>query len=220
MYHLLSYPLSESTPLYGDTPKIRFTRLKDMGKKDSCNTTLVSFCNHSGTHVDAPLHFSTDGRSVTDFGISDYVFEACRILDCPKDPDGLVLGEDLNGHEEILEHCDLLLIRTGFSRHRSEEIYRLHNPGISPCFAKRILEEFPNIRAIGIDSISVSPFQNREIGRKTHRLFLDRPSDKLPILLIEDMKIDPSLKILHKVFVIPILLDNLDGAPATVIAEI
>ncbi len=218
MFHLLSYPLNEKTPLYGDTPPIRFEPLKRIRKGDSCDTTYVSFCTHSGTHVDVPSHFAGDGRTVTDFEIGHWVFDRPLLLDRPKKADELVGGDDLTSAKDRLAFCDLLLIRTGFFAFRGEESYRQHNPGLSPSFAEH-LREFPNICAIGIDSLSITPFQNRPMGREVHRMLLDRASSLPPLMIIEDLNLSSFPERAKRVFVIPLLLSGLDGSPVTVFAE-
>lgn len=35
-----------------------------MENKDTCNLSEFSMCSHNGTHIDAPLHFIKDGKSV------------------------------------------------------------------------------------------------------------------------------------------------------------
>jgi arylformamidase len=217
MYQLLSYPLTEETPLYGDTPKVSFTPLKEMAKGHSCNTALVSFCNHSGTHIDAPLHFSKEGLSVTDFNIENYIFTKPFILHCPKSSAQMVTDQDVIPFQKQIENCDALLIKTGFSAHRENDTYRTHNPGISPSLAKYLMETFSNLKLVGIDCISVSSFQNREAGRETHRLFLD--NNKRPMILLEDLNLE-AVDIIETLYVIPLLLKGLDGAPATVFAKI
>ncbi len=218
-YKILSYPLEQETPLYGDTPKIQFVPLKSIAKGDSSNTTFVSFCTHSGTHIDVPLHFSSQGFSITDFTIEDFIFHSPFLLTCPKEPGTLVEINDILKYEEMLIKCDILLIRTLFSRFRGKEIYRTQNPGISSLLAKFIVDRFKNIRAIGIDSISISSYQHRPMGRETHQIFLERDSNYPPMIIIEDLYLE-NLNQLEKLFVIPLFLKGLDGSPVTVFAQI
>ena len=78
---------------------------------------------------------------------------------------------------------------------------------------------FPKIRVLGFDSISVSSFQNRIIGREAHKAFLD---PKNPILLLEDMdltNVDKNTKF-KRVIIAPLRISKCDGLPCTVIGEI
>lgn len=219
MYKLLSYSLDHETPLYGFTPKIQFAPLRSISKGDTSNTTLITLCTHSGTHIDAPLHFARQGRSITDFGIADFIFHSPLLIHCPKDPGSLVKVQDIMPYEKELSTCDILLIRTDFSRFRGQEIYRTHNPGLCPSLARYIISQFQNIRAIGIDTISVSSYQNRDLGKETHQIFLTDDKDKSSMILVEDLCLD-GLDYIEKLFVIPLMLKGLDGSPATVFAQI
>lgn len=216
MYRLLSHPLDATTPLYGDTPQVTFSDLRNMKNGDTSNSTLVSFCTHSGTHIDVPLHFALDGRSITDFKIEEFIFSAPLLIDCPKSASELVTFDDIERHGKELSVSDMLLLRTGFSRLRGQEIYRTQNPGICPTLAQQVMDHYPTIRAVGIDSISVSSYQNREVGRRTHQIFLN--GDR-PMILIEDLCLE-DLSTLQKLFVIPLMLNGLDGSPVTVFAKV
>ena len=53
-----------TTPVYeGDAP-MKFDFLKDMRKGDGFTLSVYSLGAHSGTHIDAPMHFIRDGTSV------------------------------------------------------------------------------------------------------------------------------------------------------------
>src|SRR5690348_17770353 len=55
---------SATTPVYeGDAP-MKFTFLKDMRRGDPLTLSAFSLGAHSGTHVDAPMHFLVDGAPV------------------------------------------------------------------------------------------------------------------------------------------------------------
>ncbi len=100
-----------------------------------------------------------------------------------------------------------------------ETIEWFKNPGISPDVALYIRSKFPNIRCIGIDSISVSSYSNRELGRKTHQIFLNTDKDlSEPILLLEDVDLsnDNACR-LKTVIICPLLIENVDSSPCTII---
>jgi kynurenine formamidase len=68
-----------------------------------------------------------------------------------------------------------------------------------------------------MDFISLTSYQNRELGREAHRMFLggDRP-----ILLIEDMDLSKIMNSPKSISCIPLLINGLDGSPVTIIASI
>ena len=40
---------------------------------DVCNLTNLAMCAHNGTHIDAPFHFLTEGKTVDEMGLVPYV---------------------------------------------------------------------------------------------------------------------------------------------------
>jgi len=216
IYKLLSYPLNENTPLYGDTDPLKIKPVRQIKSGDSCNTALVTFSNHMGTHVDAPKHFFDSGRSISEHSINELIFDLPFILDCPKKDGEMIEPDDLMA----IERCDLLLIRTGFHKFRKNKIYRTQNPGISEKAAHYIRHKHPCIKAVGIDTISISSYQNREEGRKAHRMFLKNDDfSGCPLILIEDMDLNADLRKLSRVFVVPLFIEGVDSVPCTIIGE-
>ncbi|HEX9128622.1 MAG TPA: cyclase family protein, partial [Gemmatimonadaceae bacterium] len=59
-----------TTPIYvGDAP-LKFEFLKDMRKGDGFTLSAYSMGAHSGTHIDAPMHFVRDGASIEQLSLA------------------------------------------------------------------------------------------------------------------------------------------------------
>lgn len=221
----LSYTLTEQTQLYGNSGKLEFQRLKQIKNGDSSNNTELNFPAHSGTHLDAPYHFDGNGKSLDDYTADNWVFDYPWLISLPTQNvtifDLLLLEHEL---ETIPLATDLLLIKTGYSSFRNstdsreQEKYIFYGPGISPEIGIW-LRKFRNIRAIGFDFISLTSYQHRELGRKAHQSFLG-DGEGQPILIIEDMDLKPLKTKPKQVFALPLLYENADGAPTTIIATI
>ena len=211
---LLSHPISEHTTVPVGARQPRFEREKCKANGDSCETNWVAFSNHSSTHIDSPSHFISGGKTLTDFMPDDWHFDHVTLVDWLPDAAGLLKAERLESLSPgDLAATDLLLIRTGAEQRRSERWYADEGPGIHPDLARELAACMPNLRAVGLDAISVSPFQHRELGRETHRILLSHE-----IILIEDMRLSTLASAPDKVIAAPLLLESLGGAPATVFA--
>ena len=221
-YVLLSHTIDKNTPLYGNTPALRILAHSRISEGDSSNTAILSIHNHTGTHIDAPKHFVDDGKAISEYVLDELVFKDPVIIDCPKDDASLIIPEDLQHASHMLQKSDCLLLRTGFGRFRGEGRYRTHNPGIAPDTIFWIRKEYPNIRCIGIDTISISSFQHRTVGREAHKAaFAIETSLGEPLLLIEDMNLDVlSSSELKYVIVFPWQVNYIDSVPCSVLAEI
>src|ERR1700757_4239240 len=55
---------SATTPVYAGDAPMRFDFLKDMRRGDPLTLSVFSLGAHSGTHVDAPMHFVADGAPI------------------------------------------------------------------------------------------------------------------------------------------------------------
>lgn len=216
-YILLSYILSERTKGYGKAEAISIEPLRQLDKGNSCNTSMLHFNSHAGTHIDFSRHFSNLGKTVEDYSIEDFIFKKPCFIDCQKAKNEMIVPDDIVKFHNQLKKCDILILRTGFFRFRGKYPYYINNPGIAPETAMFIRRQYLNIKCVGIDTISISPYQKRDLGRKTHRIFL---KGQLPILLIEDMDLSRGIKVLKRIKVLivsPLFITGPEAVPCTVI---
>jgi arylformamidase len=219
---VLSYPLSVSTPAPGGrlALKIQVDETLEMGLPG--NTYYYTAWNHAGTHIDAPAHMLSSGKPITAYPFDHFVFEQPVLVGVPKQDDQLIVSEDLKPYEAGLKNCDLLLIRTAFSLYRKTDPvrYRDRNPGLSVDVAHYLnSRQFPKLRAIGIDTISMAATNHLSEGIQAHKALFCREDDS-PVFLIEDMDLAHDLTSMESVFVVPMYIEGLDSSPCTIIAEL
>lgn len=220
-YIWLSHPLSEKTPAYGGAHGLDIKQVNSIIKGDSCNTAIWYIPNHLGTHVDSPKHFFKDGEAIDKFNPEFWVFERVITISLTLSDNSILIGPQhivpfLKGKP------DLILIRTGMGQYRKENNYWEANPGLNPGLGRELRSSCPSLRAVGVDFISISSWKNREAGREAHREFLNPSPPGSPIILIEDMDLSPltvNTRVL-RLFALPIRVEDGDGAPCTVLAEV
>lgn len=214
----MSHSLAANTPSYGDKEKFDSALQSDISNGDSSNQTRFTMSVHLGTHIDFPKHFFLDGQSSDDFDASFFAFQKPLFLRV--EPKGSVICDELICRLDAIENdgYDILLVETQSWKFRGDERYWSANYGFAPQVADFLREKFPTIRVFGFDSISVSSFTNRVLGREAHRAFLD---PKSPILLLEDMDFSAlNGRVLRSLTVAPLRIGDADGAPCTVIGEV
>jgi len=216
-YKLLSYSLDINTHGYDGRKPFTISKSKSISRGDSCNTFFLNLPNHLGTHIDCPNHFYDSGKKVAQYEIEDFIFLRPVILDCLKSDNELVSEIDIKKNYQKLRKADILLLRTGFYKFKKSSKYSIRNPGIAPEAAKFIREFLGNIRCVGIDTVSVSPYQNRILGRETHKIFFKNNFKSEPIRLIEDMNLSEEMRNLKKIYVFPLLINDIDSSPCTVL---
>jgi len=216
----LSYILTESTPSYGNRNTFMLEKKSDISKGDVANDSQINTTVHIGTHIDMPYHFFNDGQTIKDFDIHYFKFE--HILFVHILPNEIIIKDDLIHMLNSIDNKDsyeMLVIKTGICHQRDKEIFWKENYGFDPTLADYLRTYFPNIRVLGFDSISVSSFSNRLLGREAHKAFLD---PKSPILLLEDMDLTALHQdaIIKKLDIVPLRIAGCDGLPCTIIAEV
>jgi len=211
----LSYILDKNTPTYGDRNRFLVEKKSDISKGDVANDTSISTTVHIGTHIDMPYHFYEEGQTIEDFDTDFWLFKKSLIVEIKHD--NLIINEKLieklNGIEDF--GYDILIVKTGICEIRQDVKFWQENYGFHGDIYDYLITNFPSIRVIGFDSISVSSFANRMLGRESHKRFLN---PKKPILLLEDMdlrNIDKSTK-LKEIIVSPLRISKCDGLPCTV----
>ena len=109
----LSLLLNERTPCYPTDPRIARHWHTHFDEQGFCVSKLEMGA-HSGTHVDAPLHFlGAAFPDVTQMGLHLFMGEAIA-LDRPKNPgEDLTVG-DLQGAD--IRRGDIVLFRTGWDK--------------------------------------------------------------------------------------------------------
>lgn len=215
-YMSLSYFLDEQTPLYGGGKGISILPERSIAAGDTANTKQLSFNNHSGTHVDFPNHFFPDGLTSECYPASFWVFKT-PFLFTKEVGEDQIINFTVDELATIPSNTDFLIYKTGFGRYRTEERYWKNNPGFAPDVADLLRINFRNLRAVGMDFISLTAYQRRELGRTAHRVFL---GGNHPILLVEDMDLNQLSSQPKSVICAPLLLKGADGAPVNIIASI
>lgn len=205
--HYLSYFLETDMPAYGgEEGQIKFTEIRSIAKGDTTNNLKFEFINHIGTHIDFPRHFSNEGKTCSDYPASFWVFEKVGFIEC--DVENIT-----EAIESISPDVELLLLKTGFSVKRKEKEYWSSQPVIKAELARILRKRFKRLRVFGFDLISLTSKLDRAEGKLAHQLFLLEND----ILVLEDMNLISLHHTPAKVIIAPLLVENADGVPCTVI---
>lgn len=223
----LSHVLSPETPMYSGSGRVEITAERSIASGDTSNNTHLALPAHSGTHVDAPVHFVDGGASIDQFDAASWIAERPALIDVPCEPGELIGVDRIRGELEALpRETDMLLLRTGAQRWRTSsnaserDNFESHGPGIGLDLATWLRDELA-LAFLGVDAISISSPDHREVGREAHRILLGpHHSGRQAVRLIEDMDLAALPGSPNRVWVAPLRMLGGDGAPVTVFAEL
>ena len=218
----LSYHLQGEGPSWPGNPSMKLRQFTSIREGAICNQYLVELFNHFGTHIDAPNHFHEAGKQLSELPLEYFCYSKPFLAEVPKSFCEKVTPEDLLPFEARIREADLLLLRTGFSRHRAERTaeYCEKGPGIASATSKYLIEQFPTLKAIGLDFLSLSSYSDPADGILSHQYILGMYHPGRFLLIIEELDlsgIDP--RRLQRVWALPLFVKGIDSSPATVVAE-
>jgi kynurenine formamidase len=162
----LTHTFDESFPTFDRVPGIQKEWAVKMEESGYQLWKLTIF-EHSGTHVDAPFHFSADGASVDQLPVEQMVAPLC-IVDitekAAQDPNATVDPEDIeawiSANGEIPAGA-CVAMRSGWAAKVGDDSFRTHASGAFafPGFSKAATDLLAERGAasIGVDTLSLDP---------------------------------------------------------------
>jgi arylformamidase len=198
----VSVPIRGGMLHWPGNPEVVVAQTEDLRRGDVATVSSLSLGVHTGTHVDAPVHFIIDGAGVDSIPL-DRLIGPARVLDVgdlARIQPGDLERQDIRGG-------DRLLFKTRNSRYWEENDFRPDFTSFTPEAARWLVER--EVRTIGIDYLSVG---STEKGPETHRPLL-----AAGICIIEGLDLSRVGPGLYDLICLPLRLEGLDGAPARVV---
>ncbi len=191
------------TPVYeGDAP-MTFTFLKDMRKGDGLTLSKYDLGAHSGTHIDAPMHFVPDGVGIDKVPVDALIGPATviQIADSVQVIDSLELTRhDWRGAERVL-------FRTKSSLRGWMDSAQFHRDfAYLTGDAARVLAA-SGIKLVAVDYISAEQFAAP--APLAHRALLSKGIPIVEGLYLRDIPAGS-----YDLIVLPMKVAGHDGAPA------
>lgn len=178
----LTHTLSPDFPTFDGTPGIEMQKVFDLGK-DGYNLFRWSLIEHSGTHLDAPIHFSASGMAVEQIAAGTLVVPLA-VIDvadkAAKNPDYRLARSDLAAWERRygrLPDNACVAMNSGWARHVADKAKyvgkdaagTMHFPGVDPESAAWLLKE-RKVAGLAVDTLSLDHGASKDF--KTHVLWL------------------------------------------------
>ncbi|WP_041527899.1 cyclase family protein [Paracoccus aminophilus] len=162
----LTHAWDETFPTFDGAPGIAYEEAVNFDKSGYQLWKLTIF-EHSGTHIDAPLHFSKDGKSVAELDPGNLVCPLCIIDITAKakdDANAMVEAEDVEtwvkAHGEIPAGAVVALnsgwaAKVGTPEFRNDAEGKFAFPGFAKSATDKLAEM--QVAGIGVDSLSLDP---------------------------------------------------------------
>jgi arylformamidase len=202
----ISLSIRPDLPVWPGDPPIVLERIRARSEGSASNDSRIACSVHSGTHVDAPLHFIDQGASVEQLPLDILVGPAVVVEDLRAE----VITPDILESLALPEETTRLLIKT-----RNAALWRDDKLAFNPDFvaldsqAARWLVD-RGIGLIGVDYLSVQLFKDKD--PTTHRVLLDAG-----VVIVEGLDLHAVKPGTYQLICLPLKLVGSDGAPARTI---
>ncbi len=171
--------------VYPGDPQTVIERIRTIGSDSDCNLTAAFMCLHTGTHIDAPMHFIDNGDDATAYD-PEIFFGPCTVIEIKDSP---ITGEFIDRH--FPKNAERVLIKGNgevtFMGSSAEEASKL------------------GLKLIGTDAASVGVHGDQI---KPHKSFLMNGTAILEGLDLSE--VEPGNYFL---IAFPLKISGVDGAP-------
>lgn len=203
----LSVSVTEDTSVPPKLPTFRQGRVV-RHEESNYESDFMATTTHIGTHMDAPYHFDPDGRQIGDIPLEETVRPTKRadVRDIAEPNTEITLTQVTDRLPEPVEAGDFLFVHTGWSdAHMGTPRFY----GDNPFYAEAIAEHVVETGARGL--ITDAAIDPGDQGYRNHYTLLENDA-----VIVENVVNCAGLPDTFTTWVIPMRLQNGDGAPARV----
>jgi len=200
----ISLPIAKGMVRWPGDPEIDVHRIACIDAESFCNVTAISMCAHTGTHMDAPLHF-IDGAAAMEAMPLDATIGPARVIE--------IVDKVAVTRQELElwspQRGERLLFKTA----NSARLWKTDQFLEDFVYISREAADFMaevGIRTVGIDAYSVGGY--RQDLQETHLSLLGAG-----IWIIEGLVLDGVAPGSYELVCLPLKLIGADGAPARAI---
>ena len=170
----LTHTIRPDMPMFpGDRPPA-LTSIAQVEQEGYAETSL-SFCSHTGTHMDAPAHVFARQSTLDHLPVSRFIGRGC-LIDCRGSQ--TIGPELLRPCDEVCTAVEFVLFYTGWGEKWGTPAYYEGYPCLTPSMVAALADR--NIRGIGLDTISPDSLERVTLPRHKELLQAD-------ILIVENL---------------------------------
>jgi arylformamidase len=201
----ISLTVSTDLPTWPGDPAVVIDQIMNIENGDQANVSTIFMSVHTGTHVDAPLHFLADGVPVDQLILKTLIGRAF-VLHLP---DVDVVTASVLEQAELPPRTRRVLLRTRNSefwaagRRDFQEDY----VAISPDGAQYLVDR--GVQLVGVDYLSVAPYADTV---RTHQIFLESG-----VVIVEGLDLSAVSDGRYNLYCLPMKIAGVEGAPARAI---
>ena len=200
--HDISVGVTPTMPVWPNNPGVELQRVNDMDHGANSNVSRLALGVHTGTHVDAPIHFVKGGTGVDTLPL-DVLIGPAVVIYLPAL--NRITADALAG-AHIPAGTQRLLIKTRNSTYWASGDTEFHTDFVAVGADAAEWLVAHHIALVGVDYLSVAPWKE---SRPTHEKLLTAG-----VVVIEGLNLAHVEAGHYQLVCLPLKLVGSDGAPA------
>lgn len=204
----LTLTISKSLPMFPGSPEPQSISWSTL-KNDGYNLELLFLSSHTGTHMDAPFHFTNNGAKMHEISVERFLGNGILV----KSENQTITKNDLQKFEEENQEIPngaSVFFYTKWQKFLKKPNYFTENPGLSESAAKYLVTK--KINMVGIDSPSIDKGSNSQFP--VHKIL-----SKNDILIVENLaNLGKITKNPFSFAILPLKLKDATGSPVRAVA--
>ncbi len=198
----ISWPITEDITTYKNRKFVSITPIRKF-ETDGVRESTITLWSHTGTHIDAPAHFLSDGATIDAIDLRSVV-GACRVLDLTSIEDHITVA-DLERHE--IQAGEIVLLKTKNSQSPVAAPDNMDFVYLDGAAAEYLVK--CGVRAVGTDHLGIERGQPKH---ETHIALLGTG-----VIIIEGLRLAHVEAGKYFLCCLPLAIQGGDAAPARAI---
>jgi len=198
----ISLPVSSNLTTWPDSSGFQILKTKSLENNDGVNESKI-ICNiHTGTHIDAPLHYIKNGASIEKLNL-EILLGPVYVLDLTNTT---CITLDVLQHASIPEDTKRILFKTRNSNLWKSYCHEFKKDyvALSSDAARWLVER--NISLVGIDYLSIQGYYDKS---NTHTILLSAG-----VVILEGLNLSHVRQGQYSLICLPMNIVGAEGAPA------
>jgi arylformamidase len=173
---------------------------------------LFSTSTHCGTHLEAPYHWTKEGKDIASLPLDSLIGSAIKLdFSYKKAGESITLEEIKKSCKRKLKKGDMVFLQTDHGKLWGTDRYWIDSPSLSTQAAELLVDR--GVKLVGIDA----PRLDRFSGKGRERYIIHEILHGNNVLVIENLANLQEFKNRGMAFVLPMKIRGLDAFPARVV---
>ena len=203
----ISVSINEKLPVWPGSPGLKIRQLAEINDESAANVSHLSIESHTGTHIDAPLHFVKNGKTTAEIPL-DKLIGLCQVIAIPNTKS---IGPEILNTIEFQKGIKNILFKTDNERYWNQTVHNFEEDycALSPEGAQYLVNK--GIQLVGIDYLSIQRYHD---PIDTHTILLENE-----VVILETINLSLVNPGVYKLICLPLKIDGIEGCPVRAILE-